>query len=86
MSTHESDRRRLLRILLSLPVGFAAGCTTATDDSRADAPKLSPEESLTMLVLLLGPWPEPPGRVGQRFAERFLAAPHLAGQFLHVLA
>ena len=51
-------------------------------DSPSNAETPSPEKSLTMLVLLLGPWPDPPGPVGERFAERFLAAPHLAGQFL----
>lgn len=75
MSTYESDRRRLLRVLLSLPVGYAAACNNAPDH-------LSPEESLSSLILLLGPWPDPPGRDGERFAERFLAAPHLVGQFL----
>lgn len=75
MSSHESGRRRLLRALLALPVGYAASCTS-TREYR------SPEESLTTLILLLGPWQDPPGRDGERFAERFLAAPHLAGQFL----
>ena len=82
MSTYESDRRRLLRVLLSLPVGYAAGCSNATDNSPSGPAQLSAAESLSALILLLGPWPDPAGRVGERFVERFLAAPHLLGKFL----
>ena len=82
MSTYESDRRRLLRVLLSLPVGYTAGCSNVTDNSLSGPAELSPEESLSALILLLGPWPDPAGRVGERFVERFLAAPHLVGKFL----
>lgn len=75
MSTYDSDRRRLLRALMALPVGYAASCAQAPEYA-------SPEESLSTLILLLGPWPDPPGDDGERFAKRFLAAPQLVGQFL----
>lgn len=75
MSPYDSDRRRLLRALLALPVGYAASCTKAPEYA-------SPEESLSTLILLLGPWPDPPSGDGERFAKQFLAAPHLVGQFL----
>lgn len=82
MSTYESDRRRLVRVLLSLPVGYAAGCCNATDNSLSGSAQLRREESLIALILLLGPWPDPAGPVGERFVERFLAAPHLLRKFL----
>jgi len=77
MSTYESERRRLLRALLALPIGYATGCR-----SESDTPSLSPEESLASLILLLGPWPDPPGPDGDRFVARFMDAPYLVGKFL----
>ncbi len=67
---------------MSLPVGYAAACSNATDNSPSGPAPLSAEESLSALILLLGPWPDPAGPVGERFVERFLAAPHLVGKFL----
>lgn len=80
MSSYESDRRRLLRVLLSLPVGYIASCSNVPNEDAGD--ELSAVESLRLLIRLLGPWPDPAGPVGDRIAERFLAAPHLKGKFL----
>jgi hypothetical protein len=79
---HDLERRELLRILVTLPVGLAVGCKLG-DPESADLSNLSsPEESLRHLIQVLGPWPEAERQAAERFAERFLAAPHAVAPFL----
>ena len=76
------ERRELLKLLLTLPVGLTVGCEFGGPESADRSPLLSPEESLTRLIQLLGPWSESERRATERFAERFLTAQHAVGPFL----
>jgi len=76
------ERRELLKVLLTLPVGLTVGCDLGGPDSADRSPLLSPEESLTRLIQLLGPWSESERRATERFAERFLASQYAVGNFL----
>lgn len=79
---HDLQRRELLKLLVALPVGLTVGCKAGGPAALDPSTFLSPEESLGKLVQLLGPWTEAEGTAGERFAERFLAAPHAAGLYL----
>lgn len=76
------ERRELLRLLVTLPVGLTVGCKLGGPESAAISSVVSPEESLSRLIQVLGPWPEAERRAAERFAERFLAAPHAVAPFL----
>jgi len=79
---HDLERRELLKLLVTLPVGLTVGCQLGGPESADRSTLLSPEESLSRLIQLLGPWPEAERRAAERFAERFLAAPHAVGPYL----
>ncbi|MCP4204436.1 MAG: hypothetical protein GY769_21200 [bacterium] len=74
MSRSEWKRRDFLKLMMTLPVGYALGCAVET---RTPA-----QESLGRLVLALGPWSQGERERAQEFAERFLAAEHLVGLYL----
>ncbi|UCC84762.1 MAG: hypothetical protein JSW46_07535 [Gemmatimonadota bacterium] len=81
MRNHDPERRQFVKLVASLPVAFAFGCDTERYRSAADAPPLSPEESLRKLVLMLGPWRA--GDTGaEDFAARFVASSYAGGQYL----
>ena len=79
---HDLQRRELLKLLVALPVGLTVGCKAGGPAAVDPSTFLSPEESLGKLVQLLGPWTEAEGTTAERFAERFLAAPHAVGPYL----
>lgn len=79
---HDLERRELLKILVNLPLGLAVGCKLGGPESAGSAPAATSVEPLSRLIQVLGPWPETERRAAERFAERFLAAPHLVGPFL----
>ena len=74
MSGSEWKRRQFVKVLMSLPLGYALGCTVA---SRTPV-----QESLGKLVLALGPWSVDDRERAEEFVERFLAAEHLVGFYL----
>lgn len=74
MSVSEWKRREFLRVLLSLPLGYAVGCAAES--------KTAPEEALGRLVLALGPWSEGERARAEAFVGRFLVAEHLVGLYL----
>ncbi len=82
MKDYDLKRRKLLRLLMSLPVGIAVGCDLEPRDAGPQTPPLSPEESLRKLVLALGPWSDTDKTAAERFARRFLAAEHMASPYL----
>ncbi len=74
MSGYELKRRDFVRVLMSLPLGYAVGCA---------AERRTPEqESLGKLVLALGPWSANDRGRAEEFAGRFLAAEHIVGLYL----
>lgn len=82
MKRHEIERRELLRLLASLPIGLAIGCETGGPIAPARVAALGPRDSLKKLILLLGPWSEADRDAGDDFVRRFLAAESLAGPYL----
>jgi hypothetical protein len=81
MKNWHPERRELLRLLASLPVGLAVG-SDLEQEAAAEAALTSAEESLAALIRLLGPWPDSERRVAERFARRFLEAPHAVAPYL----
>ena len=79
---HDRQRRELLKLFMTLPVGLTVACKGGGPEAMDRSAFASPEESLGKLVRLLGPWSEGDERAAERFAERFLAAPHAAGSYL----
>ena len=74
MNSHEWKRREFVKVLMTLPVGYAIGCRPE---------RLSPaRESLGNLVLALGPWPAADRERAEEFVARFLAAEHIVGLYL----
>ncbi len=82
MKRHEIQRRELLRLLASLPIGLAIGCETGGPVAPARVAALGPRDSLKKLILLLGPWPAADSSAADDFARRFLAAEAVAGPYL----
>ncbi len=76
------ERREVLRLLLSLPVGMTVGCDLESRESANRTSLPSPEESLTRLIQMLGPWSGEEEKAAERFGERYLAAQHAVGTFL----
>ena len=74
MSGSEWKRREFLKVLMSLPLGYAVGC--------AVEPGTPAQESLGKLVLALGPWSDGDRERAEEFVGRFLAAEHLVGLYL----
>jgi len=73
------ERREVLKVLLTLPVGLTVGCELGGPESADSLPLPSPEDSLTRLIQLLGPWSEAESGATERFAERYLTAQHAVG-------
>jgi hypothetical protein len=82
MKRHEIERRELLRLLASLPIGLAIGCGTGESIAPARGAPLSPRDSLRKLVLLLGPWSDTDRGAADDFVRRFLAAEPVADPYL----
>jgi hypothetical protein len=74
MSSYEWKRREFVKVLMTLPVGYAVGCRP---ERRSTA-----QESLGNLVLALGPWPAADRERAEEFVARFLAAEHIVGLYL----
>ncbi len=82
MNKFDAKRRKLLKLVISIPLGFAAGCEPAKHAPTVKQPFLDPEESLEKLILLLGPWSTTDREQGEDFARRFLGASHGGGLYL----
>ena len=74
MRGYELKRREFIQVLLSLPLGYAVAC------SREQRPL--EQESLSRLVLALGPWSADDRELAEEFVGRFLAAEHMVGLYL----
>ena len=74
MRGYELKRREFIQVLLSLPLGYAVAC------SRGQRPL--EQESLSRLVLALGPWSADDRELAEEFVGRFLAAEHMVGLYL----
>ena len=74
MNIHEWKRREFVKVLMTLPVGYAIGCRPERQSSA--------QESLGNLVLALGPWPAADRERAEEFVARFLAAEHIVGLYL----
>lgn len=74
MSHSGWKRREFVKVLLSLPLGYAVGCTVDSGTTAQDA--------LGKLVLAVGPWTESEREQAEEFVGRFLAAEHLAGLYI----
>jgi hypothetical protein len=74
MSRSEWKRREFVKVLLSLPLGYAVGCTLESGTTVQD--------SLGKLVIALGPWSEGEREQADEFVGRFLAAEHLVGLYV----
>lgn len=74
MSGSVWKRREFVKVLMSLPLGYALGCTLFE--------RTPVQESLGKLVLALGPWTIDDRERAEEFVERFLAAEHLVGLYL----
>lgn len=74
MSSWEWKRREFVKVLMTLPVGYAIGCRP---EGQAPA-----QESLGNLVFALGPWPAADRERAEEFVARFLAAEHIVGLYL----
>ncbi len=82
MKKHDAERRELLRLVVSAPLGFAVGCESVHLAPTVQLPLLGPEASLEKLILLLGPWSTTNREEGEDFARRFLGASHAGGLYL----
>lgn len=86
MSNRKLGRREFLWLAISQPVSvpivFMAGCDSVQQKPAVIAPELSPEESLTKLILIVGPWPADQKEEADDFARRFLAAEHTVAPYL----
>ena len=74
MSGSDWKRREFIKVLMSLPLGYAVGCAVESGTT--------PQESLGKLVLALGPWSDGDRERAEEFAARFVAAEHLVGLYL----
>ena len=74
MSRSEWKRREFVKVLLSLPLGYAVGCTQESGTTVQD--------SLGKLVIALGPWSDGEREQAEEFVGRFLAAEHLVGLYI----
>ncbi len=82
MNKYDARRRKLLKLVISVPLGFAFGCKPTQAGPAAEQPLLGPEESLEKLILLLGPWSATDRERGEDFARRFIGASHTGGLYL----
>ena len=82
MNEYDARRRELLKLLISAPLGFVAGCAPAKLEFNVQQSLLSPGQSLEKLILLLGPWSTDDRVEGENFAKRFTRASHAGGVYL----
>ncbi len=82
MNRHDAKRRKLLKLVISVPLGFVVGCEPAQRGSTVQQTLLDPEQSLEKLILLLGPWSTTDKQQAEDFARRFLGASHAGGLYL----
>ena len=74
MRGYELKRREFIQVLLSLPLGYAVACSGGQ--------RTLEQESLSRLVLALGPWSADDRELAEEFVGRFLAAEHMVGLYL----
>jgi hypothetical protein len=71
-------RRDLLKSLVVIPAGVAAGC----DSARRVTPLLSAEDSFKKLIFAIGPWVAEEKETADNFSSRFLRLKHVRSSFL----
>ncbi len=74
MTGSDWKRREFVKVMMSLPLGYALGCGVESREAERD--------SLGKLVLALGPWPDGDRERAEEFVKRFLAAEQLVGLYL----
>ncbi len=77
-----TNRRLVLRGLVSLSMAFAFGRVWYPFKAADAASHLSPRASLKKLILLLGPWDGVEMDIAEDFASRFVDAKHVGGAYL----
>ena len=74
MRGYELKRREFIQVLLSLPLSYVVACSGEE--------RTVEQESLSRLVLALGPWSADDRELAEEFVGRFLAAEHMVGLYL----
>ena len=74
MRGYELKRREFIQVLLSLPLSYAVACP--------EEERTVEQESLSRLVLALGPWSADDRELAEEFVGRFLATEHMVGLYL----
>ena len=82
MDKYNARRRRLLKLVVSLPLGFIFGWELTRAGSAAEQLFLNPEASLQKLILLLGPWSTTDRGRGEDLARRFVRSNRVSGLYL----
>ena len=82
MKKFNTKRRKLLKLVISVPLGFIFGWEFTRAGHAAEQTLLDPEASLHKLILLLGPWSTTDGERGEDLAKRFVQASHTGGLYL----
>ena len=82
MRKFNARRRKLLKLVLSVPLGFILGWEFTRAGHAAEQSLQDPEASLHKLILLLGPWSTTDSERGEDFATRFVRASHTGGLYL----
>ena len=82
MIERSTDRRKFLKVLISLPLAFTFGYRPGLVESAVQKTSLNPEESVKKLIVLLGPWSPAKRKEAEDFAGRFLKAKHAVTPYL----
>jgi hypothetical protein len=82
MIDRSTDRRKFLKVLISLPLAFRFGYEPRLVESAVQKTSLNPEGSLKKLIFLLGPWSPAKRKEAEDFARRFLKAKHAVNPYL----
>ncbi len=82
MIDRSTDRRKFLKVLISLPLALTFGYRPRLVESAVQKTSLNPEESLKKLIVLFGPWSRAKKKEAEDFAARFLKAKHAVIPYL----
>ena len=79
MNQQRRVRRDLLKILGSIPVGLAVGCSPKQPDSFDSGSATADDTAVSVLVKSIGHWTEKDAAQAAAFTDRLIASP--SGQF-----
>ncbi len=82
MKDYDPDRRKFLKVMISLPVAVAISGELEITKSKILTPSLNPEQSFKKLIFLLGPWSATDKEEAEDLAWRFLKAKHNVDAYL----